>query len=159
MSLNRHAKKRDLNEGTIKAFWTREGCWVETVNASGSPDTRVHFEGAVLRAEVKGAKRGLTPAQVKNFTEAHENRVPTYIVRTLADAEALLNGTLEPWKPEDGALAGAVRKERAHKPGASKARRVTELCGEDFCPRSRAPGSPWCRGHARPPAAPGRWTP
>lgn len=161
MSLHRHAAKRDSNEREIIAFWTRQGCWVETVNASGSPDTRVHFEGAVLRAEVKGAKRGLTPAQLKNFREAYENRVPTYVVRTVADAEALLNGRLDPWKPEDGALAGAERKERKHKPGHSRARALSEQCGEQFCPCSRVSGEPWCRQHLVPSSnrPPGRRTP
>lgn len=161
MSIHRRAAKRDSNEREIIALWRRLGCWVESVSGKGSPDTRVHYDGDTWRCEVKGARRGLTEAQVENFTAAHKHDVPTYVIRTLADAANLLETTLEPWKPEDGALAGAARKERKHKPGHSRARRVSEQCGEPFCPRSRVHGEPWCRTHVPPNSlrATGRRTP
>jgi hypothetical protein len=148
MSIPRRAAKRDLNEREIIAYWERCGCWVESVSGKGTPDTRVHFDASTSwRAEVKGAKKGLTPAQVANFTAAHKHGIPTYVVRTTTDAANLLHATLEPWTPEDGALAGAARKEREHKPGYSKATRVVDLCAIDNCLTSRLPLAATCQAH------------
>lgn len=149
MSLNRHAAKRDANEREIIATWERLGCWVETSSERGKPDTRVHRHGQVWRAEVKGAKRGLTEAQVENFTEAYRHGVPTYVVRTAAAAADLVFGRLAPWTPADGARAGAATVLRKHRPGYSKARAVGELCAREHCPRSRLPKKSTCHKHAK----------
>jgi hypothetical protein len=147
MSLNRHAKKRDLNEVGIIAMWNQMGAYVESISGPGLMDTLVHYDGHIFRAEVKGAKRGLTPKQVEHFTKAHHSGVPTYIVRTPADAAMLLETTLDPWTPEMGALAGAVRKERARRPGRDRALTNAEACGEAFCATSRLPGFDRCAAH------------
>lgn len=144
----RRAAKRDDNERAIIALWEALGCYVETISGKGSPDTLVHFDGNIFRCEVKGAKNGLTEAQVDSFTAAHEHGVPTYMVRTVADAAMLLETTLNPWVPEDGALAKAARNERPFRPGTDKARTVDEMCKRDNCTTSRSPGQEECAAHA-----------
>jgi len=124
------------------------GAYVESISGKGSPDTLVHFDGALLRCEIKGAKRGLTTAQVENFTKAYSARVFTYIIRTQTDAAALLKREMLPWGPADGALAGAARKERPFRHGTDRARSVSELCRTDHCAISRSPGLTKCAAHA-----------
>jgi hypothetical protein len=140
--------KRDANERGILDLWSALGCYAETVSGPGNMDTLLHFDGDMWRVEVKAEGEGLTKKQVEHFTAAHNAGVPTYIVRTVADAANLLEGTLEPWKPEDGALAGASRKERPFRPGHSKARSVREMCAEPGCAKSRAPSIVLCEEHS-----------
>lgn len=153
----RLAAKRDKNERAIISTWEAMGAYVESVSGKGSPDTLVHHKGRLFRAEVKGAKRGLTKAQVESFTRAHGAGVPTFIIRTVDDARDMLEcppGTglyaALLWKPEKGALAGASRKERAFRPGTDKARTLAETCKVDFCTTSAVPGTvpPRCAAHA-----------
>lgn len=147
--LARHGKKRDANEKEIISTWEEMGAYVESISGKGSPDTLVHFDGALLRCEVKGAKRGLTPAQVESFTKAYDARVFTYIIRTSDDARALLKRELLPWGPDDGALAGAARKERPFRPGTDRARTLAESCKREGCITSAVPGTkpPRCAAH------------
>jgi hypothetical protein len=152
----RRAAKRDDVEREIITTWEAMGAYVEAVSGPGIVDTLVHHKGRLFRAEVKGAKRGLTPKQVDNFKKAYAAGVPTFIVRTVDEAKDLLecpSGTLlyvaMLWKPEHGALAGASRKERAFRPGTDKARTLAECCKEMYCPTSAVPGTnpPRCAGH------------
>jgi hypothetical protein len=156
MSLNRHAKKRDDNERAIIKTWEARGAYVEEVSGPGLADALVHYKGEIYRAEVKGAKRGLTPKQVENFTRAYKADVPTYIIRSVEDARDLLeamSGTLLlvrlAWDPKKGALAGAARKERSFRPGTDRARTLAESCKVDCCITSAVPGStpPRCAAH------------
>jgi hypothetical protein len=152
--LARHGKKRDANENEIVAAWEAMGAFVESISGKGSPDTLVHSQGAIFRCEVKGAKRGLTKAQVESFTRAHEVGVPTFIIRTITDAMALINRSEHAdtcrWRPEHGALAGAARKERPFRPGTDRARSLSESCKEVGCITSAVPGTrpPRCAAHA-----------
>jgi hypothetical protein len=155
--LARHGKKRDANEKEIIAAWEAMGAYVEGISGKGSPDTLVHHKGVLYRCEVKGAKRGLTKAQVESFARAHAAGVPTFIIRSKEDAADLLEsmpGTLlrarVQWKPEHGALAGAARKERPFRPGTDKARTLDESCKKEFCITSAVPGSKpqRCAAHA-----------
>lgn len=152
--MRRAAKRDDVEREIIKA-WETMGAYVESVSGPGLADTLVHYRGQVYRAEVKGAKRGLTPKQVENFTKAFNAGVPTYIIRTTGEAVILLRGDAVTiprlrWKPEHGALAGAARKERPFRPGTDKARTLAESCKEAFCNTSAVPGTtpPRCAGHA-----------
>lgn len=148
--LARHGKKRDANEKEIVATWEAMGAFVESISGKGSPDTLVHHKGALYRCEVKGAKRGLTEAQVESFKKALRAKVSTYVVRTSAEARLVLYGTLNPWREEDGALAGASRKERAFRHGTDRARSLAESCKRDGCITSAVPGTnpPRCAAHA-----------
>lgn len=143
----RRAAKRDANEREIIAIWERLGCYVEPLSSPGAADTLVHFDGHLLRAEVKGAKRGLTALQVEHFTAAYNAGVATYVVRTPSEAAMLLEDTLPPWTPAAGALGGAERKERTYRPGHSRAGTLAEQCKKDDCATSRLPGLPWCAEH------------
>jgi len=118
-----------------------------SVSAKGMPDRLVFHRGRVYLAEVKGATRGLTTAQVEMFTSLGVDGVAVYIVRTAEDARALLAGTLPRWKPSDGARAGAATKERKHRPGYSRARTVGEQCGVHHCCTSQLSGARWCATH------------
>ena len=149
------AAKRDKNEGGIIDVWNAMGAYVERISGPGLADTLVHYKGQFFRAEVKGAKCGLTPKQVKNFTKAYEAGVPTFIIRTTDDAKWMLEchrGTLLyaalTWKPEMGAMAGASRKERPFRPGTDRTRTLAECCSRDGCATSRSPGMSECAGHA-----------
>lgn len=151
--LARHGKKRDANEKEIVATWEAMGAFVESISGKGSPDTLVHYKGQIYRCEVKGAKRGLTKAQVESFTRAHEAGVPTFIIRTKDHATdlflprgTLLNGALV-WRPEHGALAGAARKERPFRYGTDRARSLDESCKEVGCITSALPGTKRCAAH------------
>lgn len=143
----RRAAKRDANEREIIALWESLGCYVEPVSSPGAADTLVHFDGHLWRAEVKGAKRGLTDLQVEHFTAVYNAGVATYVVRTPQDAAMLLEDTLDPWTPSMGALAGAERKEREHRPGHSRARTVMDMCRVDHCIVSRLDGQAVCAKH------------
>lgn len=148
----RRAAKRDTNEREIISTWEAMGAYVESVSGPGLADTLVHHKGSLYRAEVKGAKRGLTNKQVENFQKAWLADVPTYIIRTTADATDLLKDSaarlrLE-WRPEHGALAGAARKERPFRPGTDKARSIAEMCAVAGCVTSRSPGMGVCAPHA-----------
>lgn len=154
--LARHGKKRDANEKEIVAVWETMGAFVESISGKGSPDTLVHYRGMLYRCEVKGAKRGLTKAQVKSFTRAHEAGVKTFIVRTADQAAdlflppgTLLQGTLV-WRPEHGALGGAARKERPFRYGTDRSRSLAESCKVECCITSALPGTkpPRCAAHA-----------
>jgi hypothetical protein len=155
MSLNRHAAKRDGIERAIIRTWEAMGAYVESVSGPGLADTLVHHKGRLYRAEVKGAKRGLTPKQVENFTKAHGADIHTFIIRSPEDARTLLTMRDDPdwyrliWTPEHGALAGASRKERAFRPGTDKARTLAESCKVECCITSAVPGSspPRCAAH------------
>lgn len=151
----RRAAKRDANERAIIKTWEALGAYVEVVSGPGLADTLVHYRGELFRAEVKGAKRGLTKRQVENFKSAYEAGVFTYILRSPDDAYVLLreqyldaHRSLLVWTPAHGALAGAERKERAFRPGTDKARTVEELCARDGCGRSKSPGLGECAPHA-----------
>lgn len=147
MSLNRHAKKRDSNEGPIKEVWREMGAYAEPISNPGSMDHLVHYRGHAYRAETKGAKRGLTAMQVESFTKAYAAGVSTYIIRTPLDARQMLCGQLPPWTPDDGALAGAERKARGFRPGCDKARTLQEMCRTYGCATSRVPGFQRCQAH------------
>jgi hypothetical protein len=153
----RRAAKRDDNERAIIDTWERLGAYVEPVSGPGLADTLVHHKGQLFRAEVKGAKRGLTTRQVENFTKAWMAGVNTFIVLTPDDAKDMLEcppGTgiyvSLCWKPADGALAGAARKQRPFRPGTDKARTLAESCKRDFCATSAVPETnpPRCAAHA-----------
>lgn len=149
----RRAAKRDDNERAIIKTWEAMGAYVESVSGPGLVDTLVHYKGQLYRAEVKGAKRGLTKKQVENFERASRAGVPTYIIRTTAHATALLGvGSVRApfWSPDGGALAGAARKARAFRPGTDKARTLAESCKVDCCIISAVPGTnpPRCAAHA-----------
>lgn len=150
--LARHGKKRDANEKEIIATWEAMGAFVESISGKGSPDTLVHHKGQLYRCEVKGAKRGLTKAQVESFTRAFAAGVSTYVTRTREDARSLLLGSVErlrlEWRPEHGALAGASRKERGFRPGTDRARSVAESCAREGCITSAVPGTRRCAAHA-----------
>jgi hypothetical protein len=111
------------------------------------PDRLVFHRGRVYLAEVKGARRGLTKAQVEKFTSLGVDGIAVYVVRTAEDARALLAGALAPWRPSDGARAGAEKKERKHRPGHSRARTLREMCVVDGCARSALAGGAWCALH------------
>lgn len=148
----RRAAKRDANEREIVSTWEAMGAYVESVSGPGLADTLVHHKGRLFRAEVKGAKNGLTEKQVENFGKAWRSGVPTYIIRTRAEAKALLRNarvraSLE-WRPEMGALAGADRKERPFRPGTDRARSLGEMCTRHGCPTSKSPGQNVCAAHA-----------
>lgn len=147
MSLNRHAKKRDTNEQQIIQALSQMGAYVEELSGAGLPDTLIHHAGHVYRVEIKGAKRGLTRAQVERFALAAAAGVDTFILRSTNDAFMLLRGELMPWRTADGALAGADRKERARRPGVDRATVVSEMCDADGCAISRLPGFRKCRAH------------
>lgn len=147
MSLHRHAAKRDANEHDVSTVWTAAGARSESVSAKGMPDRLVFHRGRVYLAEVKGARRGLTKAQVEKFTSLGVDGIAVYVVRTADDARALLAGTLAPWRPSEGARAGAAKKERKHRPGHSRAKTLREACVVDFCATSRLPNGAWCAKH------------
>ena len=147
MSLHRHAAKRDANEHDVSAVWASAGARSESVSAKGMPDRLVFHRGRVYLAEVKGARRGLTKAQVEKFTSLGVDGIAVYVVRTAEDARALLADTLTPWRPVDGARAGAEKKERKHRPGHSNAREISEMCRADWCLTSQLPGKRMCAKH------------
>ena len=147
MSLQRHAAKRDTNEGSVSAAWAAAGARSESISAKGMPDRLVFHRGRVYLAEVKGAKRGLTKAQVEKFTNLGVDGISVYVVRTAEDARALLDGTLAPWRPSDGAKAGAEKTERKHRRGHDRARNVFEQCGVVCCATSHLPNSSFCAKH------------
>lgn len=147
----RRAAKRDLNERAIIDTWEAMGAYVESVSGPGLADTLVHHRGNLFRAEVKGAKRGLTKKQVENFRKAFTAGASTYVIRTPEDAQILLTDSglrlrLE-WRPEQGSLAGAARKEKPFRPGTDRARSLAEMCTRDGCVRSRSPGMMHCAPH------------
>lgn len=147
----RRAAKRDDNERAIIRTWEALGAYVESLSGPGVPDVLVHHRGSLVRAEVKGAKRGLTKKQVENFTKAYEAGVPTHIIRTYEDAVALLAGYASnhlKWTPEHGALGGAAKKQRAFRPGTDRARTLEECCKREGCAISQVPGQRECAAHA-----------
>jgi len=143
MGLNRRAAKRDGNEPSIYGRWAARLAYVQPVSGKGQPDTVVWFGGRGMRVETKRGKARLTPAQMEEFTDAYLLGVNTWIVRTEVDADALLDGTLEPWKPGDGTTA----KHRGFRPGRDRARSVAELCVANHCGISHAPGMRLCFKH------------
>jgi hypothetical protein len=145
----RTAAKRDANEREIISTLESLGCYVESVSGPGLADTLVHCNGCLWRAEVKGAKRGLTARQVIQFGSAHKAGVPTFILRTPNDAVAMLAGRLRAWHPIDGACAPQV-KQRKHRPGYSKARTLGEMCAAAGCAISRRRAGPFCTEHRVP---------
>jgi hypothetical protein len=142
----RTAAKRDANERAIIDTLKANGCYVESVSGPGLADTLVHRKGVLYRAEVKGAKRGLTERQVLNFAKAHRACVATFILRTPRHAEMMLQGALRAWHPSDGACAPAVTQ-RKHRPGYSKARTLGEMCAAAGCVISRRRVGPFCTEH------------
>lgn len=153
MSLHRHAAKRDDVEKAISAAWAAAGARSESISAKGMPDRLVFHRGRVYLAEVKGAKRGLTQAQIEKFTSLGVDGIHVYVVRTAEDARALLSGTLAPWKPSAMAVTAEkkaranIRRPPEHRPGHSRARNVWEQCGVAFCPKSQLKGRRYCAEH------------
>lgn len=147
MSLHRHAAKRDDAEGAIVATWAAMGAHSEAISGKGLPDRLVFWKNAVMLAETKSGKRGLTSAQVKKFSELHRKSICVWVVRTAEEARRMLTSLHAPWTPEQGALAGAEVKQRKHRPGHSRARTLAENCRTRYCPLSRLPGREVCAKH------------
>lgn len=105
--LARHNAKRDENEPEIRRRFAYHGWHTEQVSGKGMPDLLVWPEFApganlgrrAVLVDVKMPKGKLKPAQEKKWRELHEKGIPVYVVRTAADVDALVGGTLEPWRP------------------------------------------------------------
>lgn len=147
MSLNRRAAKRDDSEGGIVATWDAMGAHSEAISGKGLPDRLVFWTNTTFPVETKSGKRGLTKAQVKKFSELYLKGVSVWVVRTPEEARRVLTGLHPPWKPSDGARAGATKKERSHRPGYDRARDVLEQCGVTFCGTSKLKGKRYCAEH------------
>lgn len=151
MSLHRHAAKRDTNEGALVAEWELLGAHTEAISAKGLTDRLVFHDGRIYPAEVKGAKRGLTKAQVETFTRLYDMGIRVWVPRTREDARRMLEGTLPSWTPAQGKAAGAAKTERKHRPGYSRMRSVAEGCTRPNCATSRLPGRYVCAKHENEP--------
>lgn len=113
MSLHRYAAARDKNEPTIRKRFAHHGWHTEQVSGAGMPDLvafNLHstFHPGVRLVDVKMPKGALKPAQVKKWAALRALGIPVYVVRTEADVDALVGGTLEPWSPEDRHLKPCV---------------------------------------------------
>lgn len=113
MSIHRHAARRDANEPAIRTRFSSLGWHTEQLSGAGMPDLIVFHMGGHARpypagtvvslVDVKMPKGKVTPEQMKKWTELHGKGIPVYVVRTEADVDALVGGTLEPWASDDGA--------------------------------------------------------
>lgn len=148
----RTAAKRDDPERACIREAERLNAEVFQVSGAGLLDTLVAYKGSLWWVEVKRPGEPLKPKQEKTLQKLHLADVAAYVVETPADMRALIEGRLAPWSPGSRAVEG--EKVREHVPGKSKARTVGELCREDCCPRSRAPGSLYCIEHGKADAVP-----
>lgn len=111
MSIHRTAAKRDANEPIIRKRFSAHGWHTEQVSGTGLPDLLCWPQeyGAPLTwprqscllVDVKIPKGTLKPAQVKKWTTLHALGIPVYVVRTEADVDALVGGTLAQWEPPE----------------------------------------------------------
>lgn len=112
--LARHNAKRDGNEPELRKRFAYHGWHTEQVSGKGMPDlmvwpdsprereaVRAINHGAVRNylVDVKMPKGKLKPAQEEKWKALHAKGIPVYVVRTEADVDALIKGTLEPWRP------------------------------------------------------------
>lgn len=101
MSLHRRAAKRDKNEAGIVKVLRAHGCVVWLLSGSGVPDLLVMRKGRTWLADVKDGNGKATPAQSKAWEEAATKaRVAVFVLRSPADAVAMLNSALAPWEPD-----------------------------------------------------------
>lgn len=132
MSLHRYAAKRDANEPQIRKRFAAHGWHTEQVSSAGGWDLdcypahpNVTFRGAVrtvvAHVDVKDGDGRVTTAQQKKWTALRSPGIPVYVVRTEADVDALVGGTLAPWAPE--ANPRSPRPPRAQKTATRKEER------------------------------------
>lgn len=111
MSLNRYAPKRDDNEPELRAHFAFRGWHTEQRSQSGGWDLDAYapfgchptaplLARVVVHVDVKGKNGKLTEAQVEKWTALAALGIHVYVVRTETDVDALVEGRLEPWRPE-----------------------------------------------------------
>lgn len=147
MSLHRHAAKRDDSEGSIVATWEAMGAHSEAISGKGMPDRLVFWRSATMLVETKSGNRGLTPAQMKKFSELRYKGIRVWVVRNTEEARRILCGTHAPWTPEQGALAGADVAQKPHRPGHSRSLAYSDMCTSEGCVTSRMTGRMKCAKH------------
>lgn len=142
-------QKRDRNEPEIRRRAEALGfLWLEN-NAStrGRPDACLLRNGRTYWCEVKVPGEPYTPAQMEAFPRLIAKGVPVHVLTTLDDVRRLAAGTLRAWSPERvekvWSPAGG-RKNRAHRPGHSRARDFDEMCCAHGCVTSRQANSVYC---------------
>lgn len=103
--LARHNAKRDENEPEIRKRFAAHGWHTEQVSGKGMPDLLVFLPERMAASrpaflvDVKMPDGTLTKAQKEKWPTLHKKGIPVYVVRTAADVDALVGGTLEPWRP------------------------------------------------------------
>jgi hypothetical protein len=146
------AQRRDSNEAPIRKRAEALGfLWLEN-NAStkGRPDVCLLRKGATFWCEVKVPGEPFTPDQMDVFAEMKRYGVLVFVLQRPADIDALLYSALAPWTGEGvkvWSAAGGRKKQREHRPGVDKARKVAEMCTAAGCGTSRRPGSYGCANH------------
>ena len=120
MSLNRHNPRRDANEPAIrKRFEEHHGWHTEPRSSSGGWDLDCYqppYGGwrIVIHVDVKTPTGKVTKPQEKKWKAMREKGIPVYVVRTEADVDALVGGTLGAWEPSTGKVrslkAGGMKK-------------------------------------------------
>lgn len=110
MSIHRFAARRDANEPEIRKRFAYHGWHTEQVSGAGMPDLmcwpahpgvthRQTVKTASMLVDVKDGNGKPTKAQVSKWRHLRLHGIPVYVVRTEADVDALVAGTLEPWGP------------------------------------------------------------
>lgn len=144
MSIHRHAAKRDTNEPTIRRRFAHHGWHTEQISGSGMPDllafnTQSIFAKVVRLVDVKMAKGDVTKAQRSKWEYLRLQGIPVYVVRTEADVDALVGGTLEPWQPPmSERVPGGLRKRLLPQRGYTPPR-STPVCAANEAEETFAP--------------------
>lgn len=109
--------KRDSNEPQVMKRFRHHGWHAEQISGNRlwdllafPPQSRTLPIAALV--DVKQPDGEVTKAQSEKWTALHALGIPVYVVRTEADVDALVGGTLAPWEPESKAdrVAARLRK-------------------------------------------------
>lgn len=144
MSLNRYNPRRDANEPEIRKRFVHHDWHTEQLSGAGMPDLLAWpwepptTERRSIFVDVKDGDGKPTGPQVKKWTNLRVLGIPVYVVRTEADVDALVAGTLEPWGPEPRMpqTIPAIRREE------------WEAAGERRAPRPHGNTKRACKGDA-----------
>jgi len=100
VSIHRYAAKRDANEPAIIDMLRAHGCVVWQLSGKGITDLLVMRKGKKWLADVKMPGKPTTEAQEELWEKAATKaQCAVFILRTPADAVAMLNNALAPWEP------------------------------------------------------------